>query len=147
MIVRPLAGEDAPLVAALARADEEALRGRPSHVGADEVASWWEGADLEHDSWLFEDDGDVVAVGWFRRWGDIGSCVGIVAQRAKRRGHGLMLIERAEAAATRHAVIKLHGFALADDGDAESPTGATKPYESVGMTVESANVVFEKAAP
>jgi mycothiol synthase len=29
--------------------------------------------------------------------------------------------------------------------DAESPTGATKLYESVGMTVESAAVVYEKA--
>ncbi len=28
--------------------------------------------------------------------------------------------------------------------DADSPTGATKLYERVGMTVESANVVFEK---
>jgi hypothetical protein len=29
--------------------------------------------------------------------------------------------------------------------DAESPTGATKLYESVGMETESAGVVFEKA--
>jgi hypothetical protein len=29
--------------------------------------------------------------------------------------------------------------------DAESPTGATKLYESVGMTVENAAVVYEKA--
>jgi hypothetical protein len=29
--------------------------------------------------------------------------------------------------------------------DAESPTGATKLYESVGMEVEQENVVFEKA--
>ncbi len=29
--------------------------------------------------------------------------------------------------------------------DAESPTGATKLYERVGMRVESETVVFEKA--
>jgi len=29
--------------------------------------------------------------------------------------------------------------------DAESPTGATKLYESVGMAVESSNLTYEKA--
>ena len=29
-------------------------------------------ADLARDSWLFEEDGDVVAAGWFQVWGDIG---------------------------------------------------------------------------
>jgi hypothetical protein len=29
--------------------------------------------------------------------------------------------------------------------DAESPTGATRLYESVGMTTENAAIVYEKA--
>jgi GNAT superfamily N-acetyltransferase len=113
--VRPITLEDAPAVAALARADEEALRGQPSHVVADEVASWWERTDLANDSWLFEEDGDVVAVGWFQLWGDIGSHAGIVAQGAKGRGLGASLVDRAEAAGARRGAPRMHAFALGDD--------------------------------
>lgn len=115
MNVRPIVPADAGAIAALARADEEALRGRPSHIEASEVSGWWTRADLERDSWLYEEDGAVVAAGWFRVWGEIGSCVGIVAPGAKGRGLGSSLVERSEAAAARHAVPKIHVFALGDD--------------------------------
>ena len=115
---RPIVPPDAPLVAALARADEGALRGRPSHITAEEVASWWTRADLEHDSWLYEENGAPVALGWFQVWGGIGTSIGIVAPGAKHRGFGAMLVERGEEAAARHGVGKTHAFTLADDADA-----------------------------
>ncbi|HEY6461828.1 MAG TPA: GNAT family N-acetyltransferase [Polyangiaceae bacterium] len=115
MNVRPITHEDAPVVAALARADEEALRGRPSHVAADAVAAWWGRTDLANDSGLYEENGDVVAAGWFHVWGDIGSHVGIVAQGAKGRGLGASLVDRAEATAEQRGVPRVHAFALGDD--------------------------------
>jgi mycothiol synthase len=115
MNVRPISPEDASTVAVLARADEEALRGRPSHIVVDEVAAWWARTDLQNDSWLFEENGAVVAVGWFQVWGDIGSHGGIVAQGAKGRGLGASLVDRAEAAGARLGVPRMHAFALGDD--------------------------------
>jgi GNAT superfamily N-acetyltransferase len=118
MNVRALVLEDAPSIAALARADDEALRGRPSHIEPAEVEAWWEGANLPEDSWLYEEDGDPVALGWFRVWGEIGSTVGLVAQGAKGRGLGATLVDRGEEAAARHDVKKIHAFALGDDAAA-----------------------------
>jgi mycothiol synthase len=116
--VRPIAPEDAETIAALARADEEALRGRPSHVEASEVEGWWSRADLEHDSWVHEEDGAIVAAGWLQIWGDIGALAGGVAQGAKGRGLGSALVDDAEGAAARHAVPRMHAFALGDDAAA-----------------------------
>jgi ribosomal protein S18 acetylase RimI-like enzyme len=67
---------------------------------------------------LYEDDGEVVALGWFQVWGEIGTSVGIVAQGAKGRGLGAMLAARGEEAAARHSVTKTHVFTLADDAAA-----------------------------
>jgi GNAT superfamily N-acetyltransferase len=129
MNVRPISPEDAPAVAALARADEEVLRGRPSHLVADEVAAWWERTDLPNDSWLFEENGDVVAAGWFQMWGDIGSHGGIVAQGAKGRGLGASLVDRAEAAGARRGAPRMHAFALGDDPAAAELFGSRGYHE------------------
>jgi mycothiol synthase len=124
--VRPIVPEDAAAVAAVARADEEALRGRPSHIEAAEVASWWERADLAHDSWLYEEDGEIAAFGWFDVWGDIGSYLGVVAQGAKGRGLGASLVDRGEAAVDRHGLARMHTFAPPED------TAAAELFRSRG---------------
>jgi len=124
--VRPITVDDAPAVAAIARADEEALRGRPSHLEAAEVAAWWERSDLANESWLYEEDGAVVAAGWFAVWGDIGSHDGLVAQGAKGRGIGATLVDRGEAVAARRGLTRIHTFAPAED------TAAAELFRSRG---------------
>ena len=47
---------------ALARAAEEAVRGR-SDVGAADVRDWWKLVQLTTDSWLVERDGELLAQG------------------------------------------------------------------------------------
>jgi mycothiol synthase len=118
MNVRPIVPKDAEAIAALARADEEALRGRPSHIEASEVSGWWMRADLERDSWVVEEDGSLAAAGWLQVWGDIGALAGIVGTTAKGRGLGTSLVDRAEEAAARHGVPRIHAFALGDDAAA-----------------------------
>ena len=118
MNVRPVVPGDAEAIAAVVRADEEALRGRPSHIEASEIESWWMRADLARDSWLYEEDGSVAAAGWIQVWGGIGHHVGIVAQGAKGRGLGSSLVDHGEAAAARLGVPRIHAFAPADDGAA-----------------------------
>jgi mycothiol synthase len=116
--VRPLTDEDLPAIAALAAADEEVLNGRPSHIEAADVAGWTQLADRERDSWLFEEDGEVAAVGWFNRWGELGAGAGIVGQGWKGRGLGAEIVDRIEAAARREQAQRVHVFARAADAAA-----------------------------
>ena len=118
MKVRALEPGDAETVAAIVRADEEALRGRPSHVDAAEVAAWWERTDLERHSWLFEEDGTAVAAGWFFPYGRKAAFGGIVAQGSKGSGLGASIVERAEAAAGDHGLERMHTWVLPEDSAA-----------------------------
>lgn len=120
MNIRALTLDDAPAVAAMAVADEEALRGQPSHVTPEDVLSWWTRTDLGGESWLFEEGGEVRAAGWFRPWGEIGNAVGVVAQGAKRRGLGSAIAERGETCARMHAVRRLHTFVFPEDDAARA---------------------------
>jgi mycothiol synthase len=120
MNVRPFTPADAPAVAALAAADEEALRGRPSKIQPQDVVAWLSRADLEHDSWLFEDDGKLVAAGWFEAYGEIGTALGVVAQGAKGRGLGTAIADRGEASSRAHGVERVHTFLLPEDAAARS---------------------------
>jgi mycothiol synthase len=108
---------------------------------------WWERRRNAHDFdstlWFLVRDGDEIA-GVIRndpeRGG--GGYVGAIgvprAWRGKGLGRALLLRTFAE--------FYSRGVQRVTLGvDAESPTGATRLYESVGMTVESAAVVYEKA--
>jgi mycothiol synthase len=189
--IRPLTLAAVDAVLAFAAADEAAFRGRPSRLQRTDLLDWWSRSELARDSWLYEDAGVPAAVGWFHLWGDIGTCIGIVAQGAKGRGFGAALLERAEACARERGAARAHAEACEEDTaaaalfrsrgfsevrrfyemaieldaappppslpaglvvdefrEADAPAfhaGATKLYESVGMEVESAVVVFEKA--
>jgi GNAT superfamily N-acetyltransferase len=108
---------------------------------------WWErhssnpGFDLS--LWFLIRDGDEVAA--------------VVRNDANRNGGGYvgaLGVRRAWRGRGYARALLMHTFReFYDRGmprvtlgvDAESPTGATKLYESVGMEVEQENVVFEKA--
>lgn len=115
MNVRSLSPDDAPAVAALVRADDEALRGRPSHVDVTEVLAWWDRTNLERDSWLFQEEGRPVAAGWLFEYGPKAAFGGIVAQGAKGRGLGTAIVERAEATAREHGLGRMHTWVLPED--------------------------------
>jgi mycothiol synthase len=113
---RPASRADAVAVAALVAADEAVLLGRPSRLGEIDVLDWWSRVDLEWASWLFEEDGNVVATGWFERRDDLGLYVGIVAQCAKGRGLGAALADLGESCARDAAgVARLQTWTLAAD--------------------------------
>jgi mycothiol synthase len=110
--------DDAAVIAALVRADDEALRGRPSHVGATEVLAWWDRTDLERDSWLFEENGEPVAAGWLFAYGRKAAFGGIVAQGAKGHGLGSAIVDRAETAARGYGLARMHTWVLPEDAAA-----------------------------
>jgi mycothiol synthase len=113
---RPARREDAVAVAALVAADESVLLGRPSRLAEIDVLDWWSRVDLERDSWLFEEHGGVVAMGWFECRDDLGLFVAVVAQGAKGRGLGAALAGLGESRARDAAgVARLQTWTLAAD--------------------------------
>ncbi|HET7573190.1 MAG TPA: GNAT family N-acetyltransferase [Gaiellaceae bacterium] len=107
--------DDLAAVAAFLAEDEEALLGRPSRIGEPDVRAWLDGVDLERGTWLYEDDAGIVAFGWVEAHGEIAVQIGVVAERAKGRGLGSELLERAEARLRQHDVARVHAVALAAD--------------------------------
>ena len=107
---------------------------------------WWEEKQKAHDFdpslWFLVRDGEEVA-GVIRNdpernGGGYVGAIGVPrAWRGKGLGRALLLRTFAEFYARGVTRVTL-------GVDAESPTGATKLYESVGMTTESAAVVYEK---
>jgi mycothiol synthase len=135
--------------------EEEA---RAFHAALDEAfQDHWEHSSRDFDTWwewrrssptfdptlwfLIRDGGEIAAVARNEANRNGGGYVGHLAVRRSWRGRGYA------------KALLLHTFAeFYDRGitrvtlgvDAESPTGATHLYESVGMHVETENIVFEK---
>ena len=137
-------------MAALLAADETALLGRPSRLTAIDVGSWWASVDLEHDSWLLEEDGRPVAAGWFERYGPLGIYLGVVAQGAKGRGLGGQLVDLGESRAVAAGAERAHSFFPAPD------VAAAELFESRGyrevrrfydMAIELTEPVPEPSLP
>ena len=96
----------------------------------------------DHSLWFVVRDGDEIAAAVrneANRHG--GGYVAIIGVRRQWRGRGLAkaLLHRSFGEFWRRGLTR-----VTLGVDAESPTGATHLYEAVGMSVESATIVFEK---
>ncbi len=118
MNIRPITDADIETVARLAAEDETVLQGRESRVGPVDARGWLTRADIENDSWLYEEDGRPVAVSWFELHDDLGLFVGIVAQGAKRRGLGTRIVEAGETRARERGAARVQTFSLEEDASA-----------------------------
>jgi len=119
MNVRPIdPAADIGAIVSIARADEEAFRGGLSHIEEAVVRMWWTRTDLEHDSWIVEHGDRVVAAGWAGLEGEVGEFAGVVAQEAKGRGLGVMLVERGEASAVAKGASVVRTWVLPEDAAA-----------------------------
>jgi GNAT superfamily N-acetyltransferase len=129
MNVRPIADAEIEAVATLAAEDEAAFQGRPSRLGANDVRGWLARVDLAQDSWLYEEDGSLVAVSWFDFIDDLGFFVGIVAQGAKSRGFGARIVDTGEARARDRGAARVQTFGLEQD------TAAAQLFDERGFTL------------
>lgn len=120
MNVRPATEADLPAVTGVIADDESFINGRPSRIGLDDLREWISGADLAHDTWLFEDGDALQAVGWCNRLpgSEVAFAAGIVHPRAKGRGLGAELAGLSEARAVAHGASRLHQFAPGNDSAA-----------------------------
>src|SRR5205085_9421423 len=82
--------------AGVVRAYEENRFGRPSRVGDNDISSWWQRMDLEHDAWVYERGDELVAFGGCDLHGPIGLVSGVVRPSHEGRGLGTEIVERCE---------------------------------------------------
>src|SRR5256714_11774825 len=129
MNIRSITDADIEAVATLAAEDEAALQGRPSRLGSNDVRGWLARVDLALDSWLYEDQGLLVAVSWFDFVDDLGFFVGIVAQGEKGRGLGARIVDTGEQRARERGVARVQTFGLEQD------TAAADLFAGRGFTL------------
>ena len=89
MKVRPFAEDDAPAIAALISADEERFYGRPGRLTGADILMFRQ---YSKETWIWEEDGRVVASGSFGVHGDAANIRGVVGE--KGRGLGTDIVER-----------------------------------------------------
>ena len=119
MNVRAITPEDFAHLAVFLAEDEAQLFGRPSRVGVADVTAWLSGLDLAVDTWLFEEDGRLVAVGWVEKHHATGVAIGIVHRDRRGRGLGSELLDRSEERLRALGVERIHAVTLAPDVAAE----------------------------
>jgi mycothiol synthase len=131
--------ETFPAAAGLVAEEDTDLFGRPSRLGVPDVTAWLSRVNLATDTWLFEEDERVVALGWVEAHDGTGIAVGVVHPRWRGRGVGSTLVDRSEGRLRALGVGRIHNVALAPDA-AVPPLLRSRGYREVRrfweMTIE-----------
>ena len=115
--VRPATKADAKPMTVLARAVEEAARGR-SGVDVNDVRSWWKLVELPTDSWLIERDGELRAGAALVALREVPDLWGVVRPDEVGRGLGAALLTFAENRALERGATTLHANTFAESASA-----------------------------
>jgi mycothiol synthase len=140
MNLRPFVEDDAPVVAALISAEEECFYGRPGRVTGADILMWLQ---YTKESWIWEEDGRVVASATFGVQGDVANLRGFVAD--KGRGFGTEILERGEAFARTEGATKILAGAAEPDAAARALFEA-RGYREVRRFYEMAIELTEEPA-
>jgi mycothiol synthase len=135
--VRPLTSDDLPALAEFLAADEERLTGRRSQIVETDVRDWTSRTDLEHDSWLCEDESGIAATAWMNTRGDLGVGIVAVGLRAQASEIGKEFVEHTERRARERGASRMHQYALGPDAYARE-LFASLGYEDVRHFYEMA---------
>jgi mycothiol synthase len=140
--IRPFLNEDAPVVAALISADEERFYGRPGRLTGADILMFLQ---YSKETWIWEEDGRVVASASFGMHGDAANIRGVVGD--KGRGLGTEIVERGEAFASAEGATKIHAGAAEPDAAARA-LFESRGYREVRRFYEMAiELTEEPAAP
>jgi GNAT superfamily N-acetyltransferase len=146
MNVRPFSEADFEAVVALLREDEQHTLQLESQIGPGDLREWTSRTNLAESSWLFEEDGELRAVGWVDFADDLGVGIGIVHPRWKGAGLGGELLDRSEAAARARGATRMHQFARGADA-AAAALMTSRSYRDVRHFFEMAIEQTEPPAP
>jgi GNAT superfamily N-acetyltransferase len=111
--VRPVETDDAAAINDLVVAVDEAVMGWSDSTEAD-LIDWWRLVDLEHDSWIVENN-SVAAYGLVYPHGDIADFDGYVHPSETGKGLGRWLIERGEERGRERGLTKVQTWCLEQD--------------------------------
>jgi mycothiol synthase len=117
--VRPATRDDLAAVAELFGSVEEAVNGRPSQLDAAAVDGWLHTIAFETNTWLFEEDGQLVAGAFAQCFGERGNCAGAVRPLAWRRGLGGQLVDIMEGRLREEEAKRIHSWTVAGDTAAD----------------------------
>ena len=123
MNVRPFVEDDAPAVAAIISASEELFYKRPGRITAADILMFQQ---YSKETWIWEDDGRVVAAAQCGAHGDAANVRGFVAVAERGRGLGTEIVEHGEAFARAEDVKKILV------GAAEPDAAARELFEAHG---------------
>jgi GNAT superfamily N-acetyltransferase len=114
MSLRAATRDDAAAVAEVFAAVEEHYLGR-STFDEDAVLGWWQTIPYETNTWIFEEDGAIVAAAGGQVEGDRGSSAGAVRPSAQGRGLGTRLLELAEGRMAEEGAVRNQSWTVAAD--------------------------------
>jgi GNAT superfamily N-acetyltransferase len=112
---RPATRDDFPAIAELFNTADEAILGRPSNIDVHEVDGWLGTIDCATNTWLFEEDGALVAAGFAQRHGEIGVFAGAVRPDRRGLGYGSSIVTLAERRLAEQHAPRLHAWSAAGD--------------------------------
>ncbi|HLX31367.1 MAG TPA: GNAT family N-acetyltransferase [Gaiellaceae bacterium] len=115
MNVRPATPADAEAVADLFNALEVALLGHRTSFDAEGVRGWWQTIAYETNTWLFEEDGALVAATGGQVFDGTGNSAGGVHPDAFGRGLGTRLLELVENRFVEENATRMHSWTIAAD--------------------------------
>jgi GNAT superfamily N-acetyltransferase len=112
---RPATRDDFPAIAELFTTADEAILGRPALIDVHEVDAWLGNLSLDTNTWLFEEDGALVAAGFAQLHGEIGLLAGAVRPDRRGLGYGSGLVTRAEQRLREQGAPRFHAWSVAGD--------------------------------
>ena len=115
MNARPATRDDYAAIAALFQAADEAILGHPTTIDVSEVDGWLGTVALQTNTWLFEEDGKLVAASFAQNRDGLGSFAGSVLPEAHGRGYGSRIADLAESRLAEEGSVRLHAWTIAGD--------------------------------
>jgi mycothiol synthase len=117
--VRSATKDDLAAFAELFGSVEEAVTGRPSRLDAMVVEGWLHSIAFETNTWLVEEEGQVVAGAFGQKFGPRGNAAGAVRPSAWGRGLGTQVVELFETRLVEEGAERVHSWTVAGDTPAD----------------------------
>jgi GNAT superfamily N-acetyltransferase len=119
MNVRPATRDDYAAIADLFGSVEEKVWQRPPRLSAATIDGWLQTIAFDTNTWLFEDEGTLVAGAFVQNFGGRANSAGAVRPSHWGRGLGAQVLETIEARAREEGAERIHNWTVAGDAGAE----------------------------